>query len=91
MNKEKFNYLTFTCEGKYFAARFTLNNTNLDRKYGTKLFGVWLEEDGGWAKNTSELCKRSYAKLSTLTKLKYAGVCNADLLGIYKLFNISSA
>ena len=57
----------------------------------TKIVGVWLEERGGWAKNTAEICRSAYAKLSLLTKLKYAGVCTKDLLETYALFIRSRA
>ena len=74
-----------------FAARFFANGKLLERKYVSKVLGVWLQEDGEWAKNTSELCKRSYAKMKMLTKLKYAGVSRNDLLDLYKLFIRGSA
>ena len=57
----------------------------------TKIVGVWLEERRGWAKNTAEICRSAYAKLSLLTKLKYAGVCTKDLLETYTLFIRSRA
>ena len=50
-----------------------------------------MQENGEWSKNTAELCKRSYAKMSMLTKLKYAGVNRNDLLDLYKLFIRGSA
>ena len=42
-------------------------------------------------KNTAELCKRSYAKMTMLTKLRYAGVNRSDLIDLYKLFIRGSA
>ena len=47
--------------------------------------------NGKWSKNTAELCKRSYAKMSMLSKLRYAGVSRNDLLDLYKLFIRGSA
>ena len=52
----------------------------------TKLFGVWLEEIGKWGKNRREVCKRADARVSMLTKLKYAEVGSEELLHTYKLF-----
>ena len=51
------------------------------------MLGVWIEESGGWAKNTAEIyLSKSYSKISMLTKLKYAGVSEKDLIQIYILF-----
>ena len=69
----------------------TLNEKLLERKKTTKVVGVWLEEKGGWAKNTAEICKSAYAKLNMLTKLKYAGVSVKDLVETYTLFIRSRA
>ena len=43
-------------------------------------------EDGSWAKNTKEILKKGYTRISFLTKLKYAGVNIEDLLQIFQLF-----
>ena len=91
LNEEKSNYIIFTKAREEFAARLTLNNKLLERKNVTKLVGVWLEEKGGWARNTAEICKSAYAKISMLTKLKYAGVSTKDLVETYSLFIRSRA
>ena len=56
------------------------------KKEYIKLLGVWLQPDCGWEKNTQELCKKAYARISMLTKLKYAGVCIEDLIHMYKQY-----
>ena len=91
LNEEKSNYIIFTKAREQFAARLTLNNKQLERKKVTKLVGVWLEEKGGWARNTAEICKSAYAKMSMLTKMKYAGVNTKDLVETYSLFIRSRA
>ena len=91
LNEEKSNYIIFTKARQDFASRLTLNNKLLERKKVTKLVGVWIEEKGGWARNTAEICKSAYAKLSMLTKLKYAGVGMKDLVETYTLFIRSRA
>ena len=45
-----------------------------------------MEENGGWNKNTEELCRNAYSRVSLLTKLKYARRCQYRRLIIYKLF-----
>ena len=85
------NYIIFSKAREEFAARLTLNGKLLERKKVTKIVGVFLEEKGGWAKNTAKICKSAYAKLGMLTKLKYAGVSTKDLLETYALFIRSRA
>ena len=38
-----------------------------------ELVGVWITTWLDWDKNTRDICKKVYAKLNMLTKLKYAG------------------
>ena len=52
---------------------------------------MWISEDGSWTKNTQEILKKGYSRVSFLTKLKYAGVQIEDLLHIYQLFIRSCA
>ena len=91
LNEAKSEYQIFTRSRQEVATRLSINNKTIDRKYDAKVLGVWLQPDGGWAKNTSEICKRGYSKLGMLTKLKYAGTKTEDLLQIYKLFIRSTA
>ena len=84
--KKKTSYMIFTRSKESFATRFTLNEKVLDRKENLKILGMWLQEDGGWQRNTKELCKNAFTRVSMLTKLKYAGVPTEDLLQIYKTF-----
>ena len=50
------------------------------------LLGVWLQDDCGWETNTRALCKKAYARIGMLTKLRYAGVNIEDLIIIYKQY-----
>ena len=51
-----------------------------------KLVGVWLTTCLDWDKNTREMCKKAYARMTMLTKLKYVGTPVYDLLDIYNLY-----
>ena len=64
----------------------TLNGKTLERVEEVKLVGVWVTTWLDWEKNTSEICRKAYARLTMLTKLKYAGVCQEDLVNIYTLY-----
>ena len=69
-----------------FATRLSMNHNTIDQLNVTKLLGVWISEDMSWSKNTTEVCKKAYSRLSMLTKLKYVGVSIEELLNIYILF-----
>jgi hypothetical protein len=86
LRESKTDYLVFTRVQDRFATRFSVNNKFIERKEVTKLLGVWLQEDGGWQTNTEQLCKKAYARMNMLTKLRYAGVGTEDLIYIYKQY-----
>ena len=83
LNKIKTNYIVFDRAQQSFATRLTLNGKYIKRQ---RRLGVWLEEDGTWKKNTNEQCRNAYARLSFLTKLKYAVASIEDLIHTYKMF-----
>ena len=58
----------------------------MDQVEATKIVGVWLTSDLKWDKNTREMSKRAYSRISMLTKLKYVGVHTDDLIEIYILY-----
>ena len=92
LNTDKSKYIIYTRMHEDFATRFTIDNTYIDRQKAVKLLGLWISENPGcWEKNTREMLKRTYANISMLTKLKYAGVATKKLLHIYSLFVRSSA
>ena len=85
LNESKTKYLIFTRSKTEFATRIVVNESVLERVKTIKLLGIWLQEDGGRQTNTSEMCKRAYARVGMITKLKYAGVSKENLLLLYKL------
>ena len=78
--------MVFTRARQSFATRLTLNGNLLERKNSIKLLGMILQEDGGWEENTRDLCKKAYARISLLTKLKYSGTSIEDLVHVYKMY-----
>ena len=74
MNEDKGKYMVFSRSDKEIATRLTLNHKTIDRIEEIKLVGVWLTTWLDWDKNTREICKKAYARLTMLTKLKYVGV-----------------
>ena len=86
LNEDKCNYMVFSRAKEDFATRLTINNCKLDRISVTKILGVWVSEDLSWDRNTKEMCRRAYSRMSMLTKLRYVGVTIEDLIDIYVLF-----
>ena len=86
LNEAKTKYIIFSRTKSNISTRITVNDNPIERKQHIKILGMWLQEDGGWSKNTQEYCKKAYSRLSMLTKLKYAGVQTEDLITIFKLF-----
>ena len=90
-NSGKSKYVLHTRMQEDFATRFTLDGCHIDRQKVTKILGLWIGEDpSSWEYNTKEIIKRTYASLSILTKLKYAGLSRTKLLHIYCLHVRSS-
>ena len=86
LNIAKSNFMIFTRMKEDFTTRLHLNGRSLERISVTKLLGVWIEEDMSWTRNCKEICKRAFSRLSIITKLRYVGVSQDDLLDIYVLF-----
>ena len=87
INTSKTNYMVFSRCQQDFTTRLSINGDTIDRKKVVKILGVWISEDAGdWSVNIAEICKKSYGRISMLSKLKYAGVSIEDLLEIYCLF-----
>ena len=78
--------MVFTRTDEEFSTRLSINNCTIDKVPLHKILGVWISEDLSWEKNTKEICRKSYSRMSMLTKLKYIGTSIEDLLEIYVLF-----
>ena len=86
LNEQKTNYMVFSRSQTEVATRLTVNSKTIDRIEEVKLVGVWIDTWLDWEKNTRELCRKAYARMTMITKLKYAGVGKEDLLNIYTLY-----
>ena len=78
--------MVFTRTGEEFSTRLSINNCTIDKNPLHKILGVWISEDLSWEKNTKEICRKSYSRMSMLTKLKYIGTSIEYFLEIYVLF-----
>ena len=87
LNLSKSKYVVHTRMKESFATRFNIDGAYIERQSATKILGVWICEDpSSWERNTKEIMKRTYASMSILTKLKYAGLSRKKLIHIFSLF-----
>ena len=85
LNEEKTKYMVSSHSDTEFATRLSLDGKTIDRIEEIKLVGVWLTTFYfwlDWDKNTREICKKAYARMTMLTKLKYVWVNQEDLINI---------
>ena len=86
LNEKKSQYIIFNRAQADFNTRLKLNDNNIEEVHKVRLLGVLLTDDLKFQKNTEDICKRAFARITMITKLKYVGVPEQDLLEIYKLF-----
>ena len=86
LNETKSKYIIFNRAQADFNTRLLMNNSKLDQVHEVRLLGVLLTESLSFDKNTEDICKRAFARISMLTKLKYVGVPLHDLIDVYILF-----
>ena len=86
LNAQKSSYMIFSRSRTEFATRLHMNKTSLEQKSSMKLLGVQISDDLDWSANTKEICKKSYARMAILSRLKYVGTTIEDLIDIYILF-----
>ena len=86
LNNQKCNYMIFSRSNTEFATRLHVNNNIIDRIEEQKILGLWLSSYLDYERNTREICSKAYCRISMLTKLKYVGTSQEDLLTIYVLF-----
>ena len=86
LDEKKSQYIIFNRAQADFNTRLKLNDNNIEEVHKVRLLGVLLTDDLKFQKNTEDICKRAFARITMITKLKYVGVPEQDLLEIYKLF-----
>ena len=86
LNESKSKYIVFNRAQADFNTRLTMNDTKLDQVHEVRLLGVLLTDNLRFEKNTQDICKRAFARISMITKLKYVGVPVHDLIEVYTLF-----
>ena len=69
INVEKTNYMIFSRSQQDFATRLNMNGSKIDQVHAAKVVGIWLTSDLKWDRNTRELSKKAYSRISMLTKM----------------------
>ena len=78
--------MVFSRSHTEFATRLSIESNTLDRVEEVKLVGIWITTYLDWEKNTHEMCKKAFARITMLTKLKYVGTSHQDLIDVYILY-----
>ena len=86
LNEKKSKYIIFNRAQADFNTRLQMNNTNIEQVHEVRLLGVLLSDDLKFSKHTQDICKRAFARISMITKLKFVGVPTNDLIDVYTLF-----
>ena len=84
-DKTKYMIITF-CSSSIIQTRLYLNEMLLDQVRETKLLGVIITDDLKWHKNTENLTKRAYKRMSILHNLVNFNVVRKELIHIYILY-----
>ena len=84
-DKSKYMVLNFTNDWQ-FSTRLSVESNGLQQVSEAKVLGVWITEDMKWHRNSSEVVKNAYARMTILRKLGAFQVPIDDLLNIYVLF-----
>ena len=86
LNPQKSSFILFSKSKQNFTTRLEIEDRTIDRKSEVKICGIWLSEDLSWSKNCDELCRKAYARIPMISRLKYIGTKIEDLIQIYCLY-----
>ena len=86
LNPSKCKYMVFSRAKIDFSTRLKIDQELIERVPSMKILGTWISDDLSWARNCQEICRKAYSRLSIITKLKYVGVGQDDLIDIYVKF-----
>ena len=87
INENKTKNMIFNFTDKYqFSTRLVLNDQNIEVLNSTKLLGTIICDDLKWDLNTSNIVKKSNARMQLLRKVTSFGPSEEDLKDIYFLF-----
>ena len=86
LNKSMCNNLIFSRSHTKFSTRLHVNDKLLDRKEEQKILGLWMPTYLDQERNTQEMCKKAFARIQMLSKLKYIGTKICDLVTIYVMY-----
>ena len=69
LNEQKSNYMIFSRSNTEFTTRITMNGKTMNRTEEVKLLGVWVTTFLDREKNTREMCKKAYLRMTMLTNI----------------------
>ena len=86
LNEEKSKLMIFNYNDTKFSTRVSLNNTLLETISETRLLGTIISSDLKWHKNTQELTRKGYQRMTILRNLYEFDVPLEDMVYIYTLY-----
>ena len=87
LNTDKSKIMIFNFTNNYqFATRVNMNNVALEVVEETKLLGTYITSDLKWDKNTSNIIKKSNARMQLFRRVASFGASINDMKHIYTLF-----
>ena len=87
LNCDKTMYMILNfCSSKQYQTRLYLENQLLEQVRETKLLGVIISDDLTWHKNTDNLVRKAYMRMTIIRKLYEFKVELTDLIKIYILY-----
>ena len=87
INKQKSKCMIFNFTDKFqFSTRLAINDEPIEVINSTKLLGTIITSDLRWEENTSQIVKKSNARMELLRRVASFGTSVEDLKNIYFLF-----
>ena len=85
INSDKTKVVIFNTSRKYdFTPQLVLNDkTTLEVVEEFRLLGLTFQSNLGWQSNTNDICKRAYARIWMIRRLRKLGASQTDMLDVY--------
>ena len=83
--RDKYNKYFLSKLKDEFATRLLMNESPLTREREIVHLGIRITENLSWDEHVAQICRKAYARVKMLAKLKYFGVQTKDLIELYAI------
>ena len=77
--------MVFSKAKEKFATRLLMIESPLTREREIVHLGIRITENLSWDEHVAQICRKAYARVKMLAKLKYVGVQTEDLIELYAI------